>query len=285
MGEETYGLLQFNDKRKKHFTSRKISLFERLAGNLAVGLAHKLAEDELRSYQSRLKAMASQLSQIQERERRQLAVELHDRIAQSLTMVKFGLETAVDSFEDTEVTKKVKEIAGHVGKTIEDAYSLMIELSNPVLYEIGLEAALDTLLQTDLVKNCGIKCKLVVPGKSMKMNAHVRVALYQAARELLVNAIKHSNAKEIEIHLHRTRDGAAVTVQDDGIGFEPSTTAMPGRQGGFGLFNIRESIEGVGGDFTIVSKPGESTSAKIWVPLSSKDLPASKGGTNENAHC
>ena len=173
--------------------------------------------------------MASQLSQIQERERRQLAVELHDRIAQSLAMAKFELETTVGSFENSEVAGKVKDIAGHMGKTIEDAYSLMIELSNPILYEIGLGAALDMLIQTDLVKNCGITCRLVVPEKSIKINADVRVALYQAARELLVNAIKHSKAKGIEIHLNRERNGATVTVNDDGVGFDPSATGPPGR--------------------------------------------------------
>lgn len=186
-------------------------------------------------------------------------------------MAKLELETLAGSFSDANATGKMKEIAGQIGETMEDAYSLMLELSNPALYEIGLKAALDTLLHSDLVKSCGIKCRIVTHGKYLEIDIDVRVALYQATRELLINAIKHSKAKKVEIHLNGTHEAAAVTVQDNGVGFDPSDVRPPGRQGGFGLFNIRESIGGLGGQFEIDSKPGQGTFAKVWVPLSQKD--------------
>jgi PAS domain S-box-containing protein len=238
-----------------------------MAGTVQDITERKKAEEQLQEYQSKLKAMASQLSSIQERQRRQLAVEMHDRVTQKLAMAKLGLETAAASFVDDEAAEKIKNIARQVGQTMEDAYSLMLELSNPVLYEIGLKAALDTLLQSDFVKHCGIKCKLVTPGQPLNIETDIRVALYQSARELLVNAIKYSKAKQIEIRLDRTQEAVVVAVKDDGIGFDPSTVKPPGKRGGFGLFNIRESIGGLGGEFTIKTKSGEGTSASVCIPL------------------
>ena len=231
----------------------------------------KKAEEQLLEYQARLKAMASQLSSIQEHQRRQLAVELHDRVAQKLTMTKLSLETLARSFAEAGASEKVKAIAQQVGETIEDSYSLVLDLSNPVLYEIGLKAGVDALLQSDFVKHCGIECRLIAPKESMGIDTDSRVVLYQAIRELLVNAIKHSKAREIEILLRRTDDAATATVVDDGVGFEPSQVKPPGKAGGFGLFNIRENIAGLGGEFTIDSQLGKGTSAIICVPLPQED--------------
>ncbi|OHB77414.1 MAG: hypothetical protein A2Z25_01260 [Planctomycetes bacterium RBG_16_55_9] len=233
----------------------------------------KKAEHELLEYQKKLKAMTSQLSSIQERERRELAMQLHDRISQRLAILKLQLETAVGSLADTEAAGKIRDVAKQVGGTMEDAYLLMLELSNPVLYEIGLEAAVDALLRTDLVRSCGIECKLIAPEHLLNLETDVRVAIYQAVRELLGNAIKHSMAKQIEVHLHGTRDAATATVEDDGIGFNPSDVRPRGKGGGFGLFNIRESIEGRSGQFTIESKPGKGTSATVCIPLPRKGPP------------
>jgi PAS domain S-box-containing protein len=230
----------------------------------------KNAENELREYQSKLKAMASQLSSIQERQRRQLAVELHDRVTQRLAMVKLGLQTLVGTMTYADAATRIKELADHVGATMEDAYSLMLELSNPVLYEIGLKAAVDTLFQSSLAKNSGIECRLIAPKQPMKIDMNIRIVLYQTIRELVVNAIKYSNAKTIEVHLCRTDDTWTVTVRDDGVGFNPSDVKPPGKEGGFGLFNIRENIGSIGGEFMIESTSGKGTSATACVPLPRK---------------
>ena len=227
----------------------------------------KKAEERVQKYQSKLKAMASQLSTIQEQQRRHLAVEMHDRVTQKLAMTKLGLETAAASFVDPDAAEKIKGIAEQVGQTMEDAYALMLELSNPVLYEIGLKAALDTLLHSDYVKNCGITCKLVTPGQPLGIDTDIRVALYQSARELLVNAIKYSKATRIDVRLEQTPEAVGITVKDNGVGFDPSDVKPPGMQGGFGLFNIRESVGGLGGEFVLETKSGEGTSASAWLPL------------------
>lgn len=226
----------------------------------------KQAEDKLHEYQAKLKAMASQLSSIQERERRKLAVEMHDRVTQKLSMVKLGLETSACSFKDDNASREVKGIAEQIGETIEDAYSLMLELSNPILYEIGLKAAVEALLRSDLIKGKGIKSRLVAQKDPLKLGTEVSVALYQGVREALTNVVKHARAKNVEVKIQNESDIIRITIVDDGIGFDPLRTKAPGRKGGFGLFSIRESLEGLGGELTVKPKSTNGTSVILTMP-------------------
>ena len=114
---------------------------------------------------------------------------------------------------------------------------------------------------------------------------NVRIVLYQTIRELVVNAIKYSNAKTIEVHLCRTDDTWTVTVRDDGMGFNPSEVKPPGKEGGFGLFNIRENIGSIGGEFMIESTSGKGTLVTARVSRPRKYPSAQKEGPYENTHC
>jgi signal transduction histidine kinase len=229
----------------------------------------KQAEDELRKYQRKLKAMASRLSSTQERERRKLAVEMHDRVTQKLSMVKFELEKSISAFKDknTNVAREVKGIAGQIGKTIEDAYSLMLELSNPILYEIGFKEAVEALLQSDIIRNRGIKGRLIAPEEPLKLDTELSVILYQGVREALTNVVKHAKAKNVEVKIQNESDIVRITIEDDGIGFDASQKKALGRKGGFGLFSIRESVEGFGGKLTVKPKAGNGTSVILTMPI------------------
>jgi len=214
--------------------------------------------------------MASRLSSIQERERRKLAVEMHDRVTQKLSIVKFELEKSISAFKDnnTDAAKEVKGIAEQIGDTIEDAYSLMLELSNPILYEIGFKEAVEALLQSDIIRNKGIKSRLVSPKESLKLDIELSVVLYQGIREALTNVVKHAKANNVDVKIQNEPGMVRIAIEDDGIGFDPSQTKGPGRKGGFGLFSIRESLEGFGGELTVKPKSENGTSVILTMPIS-----------------
>lgn len=220
-GENYYEILtQQIDSEIRHY---ELSLNPIWSGGEVIGSAEfkrditerKKVDDELREYQSKLKAMASQLSSIQEQERRKMAVELHDRVTQKLALTKLGLETLAGSVKDTNVVRNIKKNSEHIGSAIEDAYAIMVELSNPILYEIGIVPAVRLLLKNKFLEEHGISCKFISSGKLVKLDTEVRVALYQGIRESLTNIIKHANAKNVEIKIHRTSDVIRCTVKDD----------------------------------------------------------------------
>jgi signal transduction histidine kinase len=88
-----------------------------------------------------------------------------------------------------------------------------------------------------------------------------RTCLYRVVQEALNNCARHSQATEVRVVVHRDREGLSVTVQDDGIGFEP------GREKGMGLLGMEERVERLGGRFSIESKPGNGTVLCIHFPL------------------
>ena len=216
---------------------------------------HRKAERRIQEYQVQLKSLASELSLAEERERRRIAAGIHDDIAQKLAMAKFELQSLQASVTDTDVSGSLEKQCQLMDQVVADARSLTFELSNPVLYQVGLEAAVESYLTERIQGQFGIKCKFKSEGPRSSLEEDIRVVLFQAVRELLANIVKHANASTVEVCVSNTEDRLRIVVQDDGVGFD-STEIGPhlvGR-GGFGLFNIRERLEYLGGNVKIESR-------------------------------
>jgi PAS domain S-box-containing protein len=239
----------------------------------------KQAEEKLYEYQNQLKYLASQVSKVQEQERRNIAVEMHDRVSQRLAMAKVNLQIATKSSTDTKVSEKLSKTAEEISRVIEDTYSLMVELSNPVLYEIGLRAAVESLLKKRIGPEQNMDYVLEADNDDFKMDNAVRIPLYQAVRELLRNVMKHSKANKVVVSIRKTGDNVQVVVRDNGVGFETSKMGKSKdiKAGGFGLFSTKENIEYINGKLEIKSEPGRGTVATITVPLGYKAT-ADSGG-------
>ncbi len=235
----------------------------------------KQVEEKLREYQHQLKSMAWQLSKAHEQERRNLAVEMHDRISQRLAMAKVNVQIAAQSSADAEISGKLRSTAEEIGQVIEDAYSLMLELSNPVLYEIGLKAAIETLLKDRIRPEHKIEYELEMDDGDFKLDDVISVPVYQAVRELLTNVVKHSKANKVVVSIHRVGGKVQVVVRDNGIGFDTSRIGAPtaGKEGGFGLFGIRENLEYINGKLEVKSRQGKGTVAIVTAPLEYKAEP------------
>lgn len=257
----------------RHFESIKFPLHDSENNIVSVaGLAvditqRKKVEEENRIYQKQLKSLASQLTRAQEIERQKLSKQLHDNISQRLTMAKLTLQRCTQSITDANLSEKLMGISTDIRQIVEDSYSLQLELSNPILYEMGLVPALESLLTSSLLKDQDIQCNLMVPKECLKLDQDLRISLYQAVRELLVNIVKHAKAQVIDLIIKKENDNLRVSVKDDGIGIDSSVNKQPGKEGGFGLFNIKESLEGFGAKLTIESQIGKGTVATITAPL------------------
>ena len=110
---------------------------------------------------------------------------------------------------------------------------------------------------------------MVDDGQDKELEHDVGVLLYQACRELLVNVSKHANADCVEVRWRRQGDQAVLSVADNGVGFDTSGARLaPDRRHGFGLFNIRERVQHIGGHFEVRATPGEGSQSTLRVPLS-----------------
>jgi PAS domain S-box-containing protein len=246
----------------------------------------KKAEEKLLLYQEQLRSLASQLSLAEERLRRRIATELHDHISQNLAISKIKLESLTDPAKP-DLAKSLNEVIDLLAQTIDVTRSLTFEVSPPVLYELGFEAAVGWLAR-QTKQRFGLEVEFTDDGKSKPLDTDIRVLLFQAVRELLVNVVKHAKAGKAKVTTARLtgsgpglrrdvssggRDHIRITVEDDGVGFDVSSTSTNAgdySKGGFGLFNIRERLDHIGGSVDIRSRPGHGTRVTLIAPINGK---------------
>ncbi len=227
----------------------------------------KKGEEKLHIYQKQLRSLASELSLAEERMRRQIATDVHDHISQNLAISKIKLESLGEFAFLSEPGKTLNEVRDLIAQTIESARSLTFELSPPVLYELGFEAAVVWLIR-QARRQYGLSTEFKDDKRPKPLNHNVRVLLFQAVRELLVNVAKHAQARNVTVSARRVRDEIHVSVEDDGVGFDVSLADSRAYEtGGFGLFSIRERLGHIGGRLNIESRPGHGTRVTLTAPI------------------
>ena len=236
-------------------------------GNVVVITERKEAEGKLLSYHERLRSLASELSLAEERERRRVANEVHDRISQNLAFVKMRLGTLQSSTASGGLKESVGEMLELMDETIQNTRSLISELGSPILYELGFVPAVEWLTQ-QTQRQHGIVVAFQDDDKLKPLRDDVAVLLFQAARELLVNIVKHAQARHAKVSITRENDHVQVDVQDDGVGFDcVEIGSSVCTSGEFGLFSIQERLYPLGGRMEMESKRGEGTRVSLVAPL------------------
>jgi PAS domain S-box-containing protein len=228
----------------------------------------KRAEEQLLAYQQQLRSLASELSLAEERQQRRIAGELHDQIGQSLFVINMKLGALQEALiSRSDLTLQLQKIRGLVEKANQATRSLTFALAPPVLYELGLEAGLEWLTE-NIHQQYGVLTEFKGYGQPKPLNDDVRVCLFRAVRELLINVAKHAQARRAKVSIWREDDEVRIEVKDDGVGFDPSELYTPeGRTRGFGLFNIRERLEFLGGHIQLKSEQGSGTRVTLVKPL------------------
>jgi PAS domain S-box-containing protein len=227
----------------------------------------KRAEEKLLHYQEQLRSLASELSLAEERERRRIAVDLHDHVAQTLSLSRMKLEALRESGSVESLAESLDGISELVEQAIQEVRSLILELSPPVLHELGFEAAVEWLADR-LHQNHGVVVKLKNDGQPKPLDNELKSVLFRSLGELLINVVKHARTPRAEISMRRSGHTIRVTVRDKGAGFDLSEVkGHYDKKGAFGLFSIRERLNHLGGHLDIKSKPGQGTYATLVAPL------------------
>jgi signal transduction histidine kinase len=276
VGREWWGFVGFDECLvEREWSATETEALKVAARTLGAFIQRNQAEEKLHQNQELLRFLASQLTVTEERERRRLASDLHDSIGQTLAMSKLKLDALRSQVPSAVSTNELDNVCTLLDRAIQDTRSLTFDLSPPVLYELGIEAALESLVE-QMQRVQGIKIKLSDRGKPKSLGEDTAAFCFRAVQELLVNAVKHAHAGKIEVSVGRDRDRIRITVADDGIGFASSEgISRNGGKGGFGLFSIRERLQHLGGSLKIESTPGQGTRVTLSAPL--EHYPARKG--------
>lgn len=197
--------------------------------------------------------------EMQELTMKNIAQEIHDNIGQTLSLAKLHLNT-IKTENATDLPEKIVNTKGLVSKALLDLRSLSKTLHTEAVLANGLKEAVETELRQ--IEKAGVfQTTLTVSGMPIVIDSQKELILFRAVQEALNNAIKHSGADTIEVHLQYTPTGLLVAVKDNGKGFEAETPDK-----GSGLRNMRNRAKLIGGTMQIGSlQPG--TEIRLNLPI------------------
>ena len=227
----------------------------------------KQAEELVKAYQQRLRSLGAKLAVAEEQERRRIAAGLHDNVVQALALAKIKLEGLAARKPAAQISQAILEIRGLVDQSVHDARSLLFDLSPVALYELGFEPAVESLLER-IQATHGLATSFRADDLPKPMTNDVRVVLFRGFREVLQNVVRHAQARGVGVSVGRDGETVLVEVQDDGVGFDAEKAlSIRDAARGFGLFDVRERLDYLGGSLTIQSEPGKGTTAILRAPL------------------
>jgi signal transduction histidine kinase len=230
------------------------------------GLSPQATGRLLKAHQSQLRHLASELSLTEARERRKIASDLHDHIGQALAFVAQKVSILQGNAIFSGMDDDFSEILSILRQTIRYTRDLTVEISPPVLYELGLPAAIDWLADRTF-KRHGLKISATQSGSPSPIAEDISVFVFKAIQELIANVEKHADASQAEIHANWRKSDFEIVVSDNGQGFDAIALGSAlYADCCFGLFSIRERLSYIGGTLEIDSSPGHGTRVSIIAP-------------------
>lgn len=250
-------------------TSQKIAEEELQKMNSTLEERVQARTASLVAYQSQLRSLASKLSKAEEKERHRLAEELHDHLGQMLAVLKMNIILLKrNSFTD-KVDHDISAILKGVDDALDYTRSLMSDLKPPpTLDKEDISSAIKWL--ANKMQKHGLQVKITEDDTPKTVDEEIHPVVIQSVRELLFNVLKHSGVKEAEIRMAKKGDFIEITVSDKGVGFENLSKSFKTGEDGFGLFNISERLDLLGGKISIDSRKGEGSDVTISVPVSER---------------
>lgn len=247
--ERVFGRLYLTEKQgSPEFTKDDERIAMMLAAQAGVAIQNANLLEEV-------KARGDELAVLEERDR--ISKELHDGVIQSIYSVGLSLQGAMSMVErDPETAKKrMDEAIGTLDTVVRDVRSYIFALQPKSVEERGLKKAIEELVK-DLEVNALAEATVELSdGAVEKIPEGARGDFIQIVREILSNVARHAQASEVSVACDVRKDGAVVmTIEDDGIGFDPATVER-----GHGLTNIEERARRIGGDFAISDRQPKGT--------------------------
>lgn len=230
-------------------------------------------------YREKLVALASAFSVSKEQERCRIAQEIHDSISQNLAYSKLKLQFLSERLEEENLSDLRNDLAGVIaiiGEALERTRTLMFEMGVPVLYQLGLEAALQWLVG-EMSRKYGFVVRFTATCIPEELSDDQKAFLFRSAQELLTNVVKHAGVNEASLSVRKRAGHVTVRVRDKGKGFDVSELDKSDLSNkSYGLFSLETLVRSLGGDVRISSVVGRGTDVTLRIPIAPK-----KGRTSE----
>ena len=235
--------------------------------------------------QERLRAAAAELNLSEQRERQKLASDLHDYLAQLLSLMRIKLDLTKHHAKGEELAKLFADLQELISKALEYTRTLITQLCPPGLRELGLDMALQALAEQMQERGLNVVFQ-AAPIPSVPEDQGL--LLFQSVRELLLNCVRYAGVRRATLALAYLNRSLHITVSDQGEGFDAeavnaSLSADSTARRGFGLVSIRERMHSLGGRFDLHTAPGKGTVATLVLPIKNMAESAARPDQMSNA--
>jgi signal transduction histidine kinase len=271
------GIRDFFDRRlRKEHTQGALSLRESGQSPRPLADTARISSDvdpaKLKLAGEALSSLSRMLMDAQERERRQIAKELHDGVGQRMALLTIELERLGQELPDAAADARIRvnELCGRVTEVWSDVDALSRRLHSSALEYLGIEAAATSFCR-ELSSQQDVSVDFSSDGIPQRVPGDVALGLFRVLQEAVNNAAKHAGVRQFTVALRGSQSEIQLEVADMGIGFDPA--AAIGRSG-LGLISMQQRVSLLNGDLLISSRPGSGTRIRARVPV---DTPS--------AHC
>ncbi|MFO7741121.1 MAG: GAF domain-containing protein [Anaerolineae bacterium] len=261
-GDRIFGALSvLSIDEARAFSDRDVALLTAIGRQAGIAIENAYLYENMRFY-------ARQITQAQENERRRIARELHDDTIQSLVGLSRQLEalTASEDLLPPEAAARVAELQEATGEMIKRVRRFSQDLRPSILDDLGLLPTLEELTG-ELNRQDGLQAEFRVRGEERRLSSEMELTLFRIAQEALNNVRRHAEADCVVTTVELGDSTITLTVEDDGIGFNPPRLAdHPTTTGKLGLIGMHERARLLGGSLVVDSEPGKGTRVVISVP-------------------
>lgn len=224
------------------------------------------ARARIERYQLQLRQLAAQLAAVQARERRAIAIDLHDHIGQALALVRLRIARLQSNATFCGFEGEIGDTLTLLNQTIRYTRDLTAQISPPVLYELGLASALHWLAERFGTRHA-LPVDVQAPDHHRALDDVLSATAFKAVQELLTNVVKHAGAARAAVRLEVGERHLAIEVSDDGAGFDVACIETSEcLSDHFGLFSIREQFRHLGGEMHVDATAGRGTRVALRLP-------------------
>ncbi len=207
--------------------------------------------------------LASYLQALAEKEKAEIARTLHDELGGLLTAAKMDLSWLQSRVQPPELQERLAQLGSVLDEAMDLKRRLVDDLRPSLLDHFGLPTALRTYVDAACSK-AGLQVGIEIAEEAEALPRDVAIAVFRIVQEGLTNIIRHGSARHVLLRMSTDPSGFALTLSDDGRGFDPDTDALAPKT--FGLMGMRQRVSSFGGCLVIDSAAGRGTTLRVEVP-------------------
>jgi signal transduction histidine kinase len=239
-----------------------------LERSMRYAIERKEAEEALKKSEKARRLLSSRILTAQEEERKRIARDLHDSTCQTLGLIKMTCEKALAQMDrKAPAAETLETLLPSIPEALEDIRRIIQDLRPPTLDDFGLLMTITWFCREFEEKYPGIQINEKTDLAEADIPAPLKIVIYRVLQEALNNIAKHSKASLVSVCLAKRNGNMELTVEDNGLGFDPKSNPMENPSKGMGLGSMRERVELSGGTLSLESSPGSGTRIRVSWPL------------------